>query len=158
MSPLSYHNKPGVSDRYFLIHLKKIPLVRAGISTSDRIFESDYDCAISASHSLTFRFYPIIRPIMYVLCEVRDFGQSYSERYLMLLEPLSFSVMRSFYALRIIYVSSSLIYWGAVELRLKAALVTRTSAKYCYAPQRCRVSSVNFLIIRSAQSFSCTPT
>lgn len=46
----------------------------------------------------------------------------------------------------------------AVELRLSAALDTRTSAKYCYAPERCRVSSGNFLIIRSAQSFSCTPT
>ena len=46
----------------------------------------------------------------------------------------------------------------AVELRLSAALDTPTLAKYCYAPERCRVSSINFLIIRSAQSFSCTPT
>lgn len=38
----------------------------------------------------------------------------------------------------------------AVELRLSAALHTRTSAKYYYAPERCRGSSVNFLIIRSA--------
>ena len=46
----------------------------------------------------------------------------------------------------------------AVELWLSAALDTRTSAKYRYSPERCRVSSGNFLIIRSAQSFSCSPS
>jgi len=103
------------------------------------------------------RFYPIIRPIIYVLCEVLDFGQSYSEGIVghrtALFLYYAFILCTAYHLC-----FKELNVLRAIELRLSAALDTRTSAKYCYAPERCRVSSVNFLIIRSAQSYSCTPT